>query len=78
MVRLRLRLRSDYSACLNPRTIDSSTLWAGYSAVWDHSRLGLGLGCGLGLPIALRRLDFPTLLLPAKAIYLYVMYIWVL
>eukprot|EP00954_Amorphochlora_amoebiformis_P028633 1391982-Amorphochlora_amoeboformis.AAC.1 len=34
---LGLGLGSDYSACLNPRTIDSSTGW-GYSAVWDNSR----------------------------------------
>eukprot|EP00954_Amorphochlora_amoebiformis_P028488 1391743-Amorphochlora_amoeboformis.AAC.1 len=34
-LRLGLRIRSDYSACHSPRTIDSSTEW-GYSAVRDQ------------------------------------------
>eukprot|EP00954_Amorphochlora_amoebiformis_P028293 1391449-Amorphochlora_amoeboformis.AAC.1 len=34
---VRVGLGTDYSACLSPRTIDSSTGWD-YSAVWDNSR----------------------------------------
>eukprot|EP00954_Amorphochlora_amoebiformis_P029720 1393561-Amorphochlora_amoeboformis.AAC.1 len=42
----------DYSACLSPRTIDSSTGW-GYLVVRERARVGIGLGLGLGLGLQL-------------------------
>eukprot|EP00954_Amorphochlora_amoebiformis_P030131 1394199-Amorphochlora_amoeboformis.AAC.1 len=54
-VRVRVGWGWDYSACLSPRTIDSSTEW-GCSAVWDNSSIVLlgVLECCCGVRVRVR------------------------